>query len=148
MFSVLPYYVVVLASSLLLLAAGGVSGASVLGGYVDPYSFPTVAALFNLNSQQATNVELAPAVISDSTSVASLLSSNSDFALSSTPLTASQGWAPSQPDCAAGHVNCCRGSISFGSAHTVGRCVARPVESHTRTHLRWQHHSLEWTRAC
>ena len=65
----------------------------VIGGWTDTHSFPTVTALFKLSSLQSTDVQLSPSVVDDSSSIAALLSSESDFALTATPLSASQAAA-------------------------------------------------------
>ena len=76
----------------LLWAVRCVRAVSVVGGWTDLYSFPTVAALFNLDLDTS-DVEPSATVDSDSTSIASLLSADVDFALTASPLTASQAAA-------------------------------------------------------
>ena len=75
----------------LLCAIRAVHAVSVLGSWTDSYSFPTVVSLFNLDSAGSIAVQpLSSSVASDSSSVAALLSSSVDFALTASPLTASQ----------------------------------------------------------
>ena len=69
------------------------AAASVLGTWSDSYSFPTVAALFNLASSGSSDVRQLSTSASDSASIASLLLSESDFALTATPLTQIQAVA-------------------------------------------------------
>ena len=78
----------------LLCAVRSVHAVSVLGGWTDTFSFPTVAALFNLNALGATDVQQLPASLaSDSASIDALLSSQVDFALTATPLSSAQAAA-------------------------------------------------------